>query len=103
MQIKVLGLTVECPMTGIQNIVSKFGRASPLFNSERMSVVICRLLFLKAGNHVVSTHKHFPTAPLFHFTHLSGDKLTVKCSSPFTLKTQQRLSDFIQNGIVLQT
>jgi len=33
---KKFALTVEFPMTGIQNIVFKFGRASPLFNSENV-------------------------------------------------------------------
>lgn len=95
MQIKVLGLTGGFPMTGIQIVMSKFGRASLLLNSEnvsghtQVSGVVC---LLKAGNHAVSTHKHSPTALLLHFIHLSGDKLTVKCSSPFTLKTQQTLS-----------
>lgn len=37
MQIKVLGLTGGFPMTGIQIVVSKFGRASLLLNSENVS------------------------------------------------------------------
>ncbi len=79
----------------------------PCYWILRMSVVIYRLVewfcLLKAGNHAVSTHKHSPTALLLHFIHLWGDKLTVKRSSPFTLKTQQTLSDFIQSGVVLLT
>ncbi len=79
----------------------------PCYWILRMSVVIYRLVewfcLVKAGNHAVSTHKHSPTALLLHFIHLSGDKLTVKRSSPFTLKTQQTLSDFIQSGVVLLT
>lgn len=37
MQIKVLGLMGGFSMTGIQIVVSKFGRASLLLNSENVS------------------------------------------------------------------